>query len=443
VGSPAFVEVEQWVELSAGSRSCMEVALAKPCNEKDESDMKSPQADTGVLLSQAAGIIKVDQIAGDTSPSSIVFGGGVPDPDLYPRELLSRQIDNLLATATFDLGYARGRGQPSLCHAIASRLSMRSGTAVSASDVTVTNGSSGAIELAAAALLDPGDTVITETYTYPAAVNVFRHRGAGVRTVRTDSEGMDPEALESALADVAASGRPAKIVYIVAPFQNPTTARLTADRAASLVEVVDRFGAMLLVDDTYGEIEFVPTELPAVLFDSRRCLHLGSFSKTIAPGLRLGWASGNSQTIEAMQAMRTDLGTSSVLQEAVARLIDSGEYLEHLVRVRRVYLRKRDALMSSLAEAPAGLVEWTVPAGSFFLWLQTAMTVDRLAAAAEHTGVGFVPADMFAVNGHTPHSIRLCYGFLSERQVVEAGRRLVEALVASSDEVKGSTASVS
>ncbi|GAA1827281.1 PLP-dependent aminotransferase family protein [Pseudonocardia ailaonensis] len=382
------------------------------------------------LLSAAASMISPPPVAGSSGPGSIVFGSGVPDPALYPRESLEREIVRVLRDPRVDLGYSRGIGQPALCAAVADRLNLRSGSALIGEDVAVTGGASGALIAVAAAVLDPGDVVVCERYTYPAAVETFRHRGAEVVGVPTDADGPDVAAIEATLGELAARGARAKALYTIAPFQSPTTATLSTERAAALVALAERHDLLVLVDDTYGEIAFGErSPLPTVLMTSPRVVHLGSFSKTLAPALRLGWVAGNRSVVEAIGAMRTDLGVALIVQEAVARLIGSGEYATTVAAASAHYLRKRDVLMEVLDAGCGGAATWRVPEGSFFLWLETEPPVERIAAAAQDLGVGFIPGAVFAVDGADRHHLRLAFGFVGLGTLAEGADRIARSVV--------------
>lgn len=386
------------------------------------------------LLSAASSMTNPPPVAGSAGPGSVVFGSGVPDPALYPREALEREVGRVLRDQRVDLGYSRGRGQPALCAAIATRLTSRSGSALSGDDVAITGGASGALLAVAAAVLDPGDAVVCERFTYPAAVETFRHRGAEVVAVPTDDQGPDVSAIGAAVRDLAARGVRAKAVYTIAPYQSPTTATLSAERAAALVALAEANDLLVLVDDTYGEIRFGErSALPAALMSSPRVVHLGSFSKTLAPALRLGWVAGNRSVVDAIGAMRTDLGVTLIVQEAVARLVESGEYAALVATASAHYLHKRDVLMEVLEAECAGTASWTVPDGSFFLWLQTVPSTDRIAAAASELGVGFIPGGVFAVDGEDRHHVRLAFGFVGTDVLADGASRIARSLLRATD----------
>src|SRR5258706_7587309 len=167
------------------------------------------------LLSCPDAITNIDLIAGDKGSESIIFGSGIPDPALYPRDQLATEIARLMASRSIDLGYSRGRGQPALREEIARHLMERAGGgSLTADDVVVTAGASGALQLTAAALLDPGDQIITEQLTYPAAVKIFRHLGATVTPATTDSQGIATDQVEELLRDARRRGRRVKAVYM-------------------------------------------------------------------------------------------------------------------------------------------------------------------------------------------------------------------------------------
>lgn len=395
---------------------------------------------TEPMLSAASSITSPDPVAGSAGPTSIVFGSGVPDSALYPRAQLEREISRVLREQHLDLGYSRGRGQPALRAAVAGLLSGRSGSVLTGDDVVITGGASGALQAAAAALLDPGDVIVTDRHTYPAAVDTFRHHGATVVGVPGDGDGVDIAAVDAAVRVAAAAGRRVKAIYTIAPYQSPTTATLSAARAAALVAVAEQHDTVVVLDDTYGEIRFGDrSALHPVLLSSGRVVHIGSFSKTLSPALRLGWLAGNRRVVEAVAAMRTDLGVSLILQEAVARLIESGEYAELVATASRHYRRKRDVLMDVLEQGSAGTATWTVPDGSLFLWLAVAPTTDRLAVAARERDVGFIPGSVFAVDGDDPHHVRLAYGFVGLDRLADGARRFAESLVSASRRSEVST----
>lgn len=378
-----------------------------------------------VRLSHAALVPTAEPVAGDAGPTSLMFGPGIPDPETYPWEVFQRETQKVLADRSLDLGYSRFAGQPNLRAAISGRLKARSSASVSPDNIAITLGTSGAIKLASAALINPGDVVVAEQLTYPGAPKIFRQRGAEVVGVPTDADGMDPVVFEETLRRVVAEGRAVAAVYLVAPFQSPTTARLTDARAAQLVEVAARYNVLLLIDDTYGEIDFTGSpSMPGVLFESGQALHLGSFSKTLAPALRLGWVAGNAEAVAAMCAMRMDIGQSLILQETVAQMIDSGEYAQHLDYISTFYSRKLDILLEGLEKSCAQHATWTRPVGSFFLWLATNVDVAETSRHAKSEGVGFVPDSTFAVDGRSSGHIRLAYGFLGTELLAEGAARL-------------------
>ena len=364
-------------------------------------------------------------------PDGIVFGGGLPDPSLHPVDDLARHLADVLREEPGPaLTYGPGLGVDGLRRAVAEYLSRRDGVAWHEDQICITGGSSGAIWLAAVALLDPGDVVLVEEITYPQAVKAFGQ--AGIRTVPcpVDGSGLLVDELEHTLKDRRAAGEGARAVYFGANFGIPLNGWLPAERRQALARLADEYEVLLLQDDTYGGIRFLdsmPASMVAMAPDA--AVELGSFSKTIAPGLRLGWAASSAPLAGIMAAARTDLGASPLLQRAVARYLASGQFDGHLVDVRAEYRRKRDALVTAMDACCADQASWSVPDGGFCVWLTLAEgTADELSDVARGHGVAFLPQSYFSATGADGPRLRLAYGERPIPDLVEGARRLGRAL---------------
>lgn len=363
-------------------------------------------------------------------PDTIFFGGGLPDPATYPAEAMARILD----ATTRDIGsgalnYVYELGDIRLREAIAER-ARRAGATIEADQVILTNGCAGAIELVAKALVDPGDIVVVEDATYVGAARIFEHMGGVVEGAALDGEGLDPAALEMQLDQLARAGKRIKIIYTVATCHNPTTSTLSPDRRRAVIALAERHGAVVVEDYTYGDICFEAPPPPFIALDAARAIHLGSFSKTIAPGLRTGWAAGPRDLVAALVRGRTDLGTSPLLQRSIARFCEDGLFEPHLADVTAHYRRKRDWLIASLDEHCRDLVTWAVPTGGFFVWLtlKVGMIAPAFEAAPEER-VAFLPGPYFSVRpGLYPASFRLSFGEVPEARLGEGIARLARAL---------------
>ncbi|MEO5843018.1 MAG: PLP-dependent aminotransferase family protein [Acidimicrobiales bacterium] len=397
------------------------------------SDVRAHEAGLAALLS-AARTQPAERSAGLVAPlggNMIFFGGGLPDPVTHPTAAMTRLLTELLAAPQEQLlGYCHGAGDDDLRRAIARHFSAREGRDISSDQIVVTNGSSGALSLLAVALIDPGDVVLCEALTYPGVMATFRQMGARIVPVPVDADGISPGELASILAQLRAEGARIKMIYIIATCQSPTGTVLSEQRRHELIEIADRFDILIVQDATYADIRFdesFPREL--ITLAPHRTVHVASFSKTLAPGLRMGWVAGPPAIIDVLAQMRTDLGTSRLVQRMVARLIADGDFDRHLREVNDWYRQKRDVVLDALTMSCTAHGSWKVPAGGFFIWL----VLDRAnlaaveAAGAQH-GVGFLGAPYFNAGGADIPGIRLAYGELNRAQLEEGIRRLGHAI---------------
>lgn len=366
----------------------------------------------------------------DPASSAISMFSGVPDPAVVPHDQLRSAFDAVL-TAGSSLSYSRGRGDGPLRELLAARASQR-GAATSPNDIVITSGSSGGLAMLASCLLDPGDVVLCEELTYPGATAVFRQAGARVVPVALDGGGLVVEDLADVLESLGAEGQAPKLLYTIANNQSPTTTSMTADRRPRIAELADRFGVIVVQDDTYGDIWF-DEDRPGSLrcFDLGRTVHLGSFSKTLAPALRLGWMEAPGHLAEVVATTRNDLGTSSLVQGAVATLLADGTFDAELLRLAAFYREKRDVLLEALWESCGEHVRCGAPHGGFFAWaeLDPLLAADQLGKLAAEEGVVFPLGPFFDVRGgrHVP-AARLAYGELALDQLREAAARIGRAL---------------
>ncbi|MFD8637436.1 PLP-dependent aminotransferase family protein [Streptomyces sp. NPDC059533] len=366
-------------------------------------------------------------------PGVISFAGGLPAPELFDTEGLRAAYDSAFAaSARRALQYSTTEGAPELREAVAARATAR-GLATGADDVLITSGSQQALTLITGALVEPGDVVLVENPTYLAALQCFRLAGARVVPVPCDEEGIVPDAL----AELVIRERP-KLLYTIPTFQNPTGRTLPAARRAAVARTAARLGLWLVEDDPYGELRYEGADVPWIAAhpgaEDRTAL-LGSFSKVMAPGLRLGWlrapAALRRAAVVAKQA--ADLHTSTVDQLAAAHYLAAADLDAHVGRVRAAYRSRRDALLAHLGEAlPAGST-WNRPEGGMFVWARLPEGHDAttlLEAAIAHD-VAFVPGAPFFTAAPDPRTLRLSFTTHTPQEIAEGARRL--AAVARTD----------
>jgi 2-aminoadipate transaminase len=371
-----------------------------------------------------------DILAVTARPEVINFAGGLPAPELFDQEGVAAAFRDVLAeTPGRALQYSTTEGEPGLRAALAARMASR-GLATDADDVLVTTGSQQALSLLATVLLEPGDTVLVESPCYLAALQAFGFAGARVVAVPGDGEGLDPEALE----ELVIRERP-KLLYTVPTFQNPTGRTLPAERRAAVASVAARRGLWIIEDDPYGELRFEGPELPRMLeLDTSDCVvYASSFSKTIAPGVRVGYLIGPPDLIAAVtrSAVNTYISPNMLSEAIVSEFCHSGAIDRSIATVKAALRERRDALAEGLRGYIGEEARFVLPEGGYFLWVELPEEVDtsELQTLAAERGVTFVVGRDFMIEGGT-NALRLAYSAVTPEQADEGVRRLADALMA-------------
>jgi len=330
------------------------------------------------------------------------------------------------------LMYGGPQGYAGLREWLAQQANRREGLHLGPEHFTITNGSAGALAQVFETFLDPGDVAIFEAPSYPGAIRIARSTLAEVVEVALDGDGVVPEALEERILQLKATGRRPKLFYTIANFHNPTGATLPLERRRQVVDICRRHGVLIVDDDAYGDIRFEGDDLPSLfaLAGGQGSLRIGTFSKTVATGLRLGWVMADQALIDALVRMRFDLGSSPWLQRVIAEYAASGLFWEHVPRAVALYRHKRDVMLAALDERCRRFARWDIPRGGFFLWLHLSEGVDpeALADAAAEEGVAFVSGRTFFADGSGAEHIRLAFSFVAEAQIPEAVLRLGRAM---------------
>ncbi|WP_037910556.1 aminotransferase-like domain-containing protein [Actinacidiphila yeochonensis] len=361
-------------------------------------------------------------------PEVISFAGGLPAPELFDAEGLRHAYDRVLSERPGSvLQYSTTEGDPLLRRAVAARLSARA-LPTAPEDLLITGGSQQGLTLIASTLLEPGDTVLVENPTYLAALQCFGFAGARVVPVPTDDDGVLPEAL----ADLVARERP-KLLYLVPNFQNPTGRTLPLSRRRAVAEVAARYGLWIAEDDPYGELRFEGEYQPPVAAmegAADRTVLMGSFSKVMAPGMRLGWVRApeglRRACVIAKQA--ADLHTSTVDQAAAARYLADRDLDAHLERVRAAYRERRDALLGGLPAALPPGSTWSRPEGGMFVWVRLPDGHDATAllpAAVGHD-VAYVPGAPFYAADADHATLRMSFTTHTPEEITTGLSRLAK-----------------
>ncbi len=358
-------------------------------------------------------------------PDILSFAGGLPAPELFPVQAIADAHAEVLATeGQAALQYSTTEGYGPLREWICGHLKQR-GRVANPDQVLITNGSQQGIDLVAKVLLDPGDLVVVENPSYLAALQTFGAFEAKFATVGSDDQGLRTDDLERLLA----THKP-KLVYVVANFQNPKGTTLALERRRELVRMAQKHRFLILEDDPYGELRFTGEHLPSMAsFDDEGVVvSLGTFSKTLAPGLRIGWVVGPKDFVRSLTIAKqsTDLHTATLAQRAVVKLLERFDYSAHLDALRPVYGQRANAMLDALkVHMPAG-TRWTVPEGGMFLWVElpAGLSGDLLLPKAIEQKVAFVPGSPFFANEPRAEFIRLNYSNRPPELITEGMRRL-------------------
>jgi 2-aminoadipate transaminase len=383
----------------------------------------------------------------------ISLAGGLPDTSTFAPELYAKLMAKVAAESTARaLQYGPTEGMAATVGCIVEVMA-REGTLVDPAEVIVTTGGQQVIDLVCKTLIDPGDVIVAEAPTYPGAVPTFSAYQADVEQIEIDADGMPIDALESTLDRLHAQGRRPKFIYTVPNFQNPGGVTMSLARRRRLVEVARERELLILEDNPYGLLRYEGEALPTLYSldaenanpptpggSSDLVIYLGTFSKILSPGLRLGWAVAPRPVLEKLNLGKqgADLCSSSVTQMFVSAYFAERDahggpaWIEYVERLRELYRGRRDVMLEALAEHFGEGASWTQPQGGLFIWATLDPridTTDLLALARESEGVAFVPGRAAYVDGRSgSSSMRLNFAGSPERDIREGVRRIGKAM---------------
>lgn len=371
-------------------------------------------------------ILKITQ-----QPDVISFAGGLPASELLPAAemaLLARDV--LSEDGATALQYAPTEGMLPLREIIARRLEKSIVAVCGPDDVLIVSGSQQALDLTGKVFLDEGDAVLCEGPTYLGAINAFRAYRPRFEEVPTDDDGMVPSELEWRLGSLDR----VKLIYVVPDFQNPSGRRWSVARRRRLAEIAARFGVPVIEDAPYAELCYDGEPLPSVasMDEAGLVVYLGTFSKILSPGLRLGWVAADGEILQRYVLVKqgADLHTSSLVQLLAARFMLDHDIDAHIARLREVYRARRDAMIAALEEHFPPDVSFTRPAGGLFLWVELPEGADAraLLESSLEEKVAFVPGGAFFANGGHENTLRLNFSAMPEERIAEGIKRLGRVL---------------
>ncbi len=366
-------------------------------------------------------------------PKIISFAGGLPAPELFPVKEMKAAVDKVFEEHGQEaMQYGAAKGVTALREVIQQHVKEKEDVDSKLDNVLVTTGSEQALDLVGKAFVDPGDTVLVEQPTYLCALDVFRSYGANFASVEMDEDGMKMDALEEALK----ANPNTKLIYTVPNIQNPTGRTMTEERRKQLAELAEKYDVYVLEDNPYGEIRFAGQHVPAVKsFDkSGHVLYMSTFSKTLAPGFRLGWLVADKNVVNKLTVLKqsADLHTDNLAQFAVAQFFADNDVNAHVKEISALYGKRKDLMLEGIKKYFPEGVKYTDPEGGMFLWVEVPGvddTVELFKECLEHD-VAFVPGDPFFAGEVQPGAFRLNYSNMKEDQIEVGLKRLGAALTA-------------
>jgi 2-aminoadipate transaminase len=392
---------------------------------------------TGLFASRTRGMKSSamrDLMAITERPEVISLAGGLPDTSTFPAENFAAIMSRVAATSTAAaLQYGPTEGlaitKDAIRHVMAAE-----GADVDPEDILVTTGGQQVIDLVCKTLIDPGDVIVAEAPTYPGAIPAFCSYQADVVQIEMDRDGMPIDVLEETLDRLEAEGRRPKFIYTIPNFQNPGGVTMSLPRRKRLVEVAAERELLVLEDNPYGLLRYEGEPLPTLLALSGGdfIIYLGTFSKILSAGLRLGWAVAPAPVLQKMNMGKqgTDLCTSSMTQHFVSQYFREGQWEPYLESLKNLYRGRRDTLLGALAEHFPAEATWTQPEGGLFVWATLPEEIDTtdLLARALQRNVAFVPGRGAYLDGRGAASMRLNFSGVGDADIREGIRRIGEVV---------------
>ncbi|SDG48818.1 DNA-binding transcriptional regulator, MocR family, contains an aminotransferase domain [Lentzea fradiae] len=368
-------------------------------------------------------------------PGVVSLAGGMPAAEALPGQVLARILGEVAAQPGA-LQYATGQGDPVLRELICTVMA-HEGVVADADDVVVTTGAQQALDLVTAVLADPGDVVLAESPSYVGALATFSAHGLQVRHVPDDGGGLSGPAIAELVGRARGAGRRVAFLYTVPNFANPSGVTLSASRRAEVLAMCDRIGLQVVEDNPYGLLRLEGEPLPSLRASDPGVVYLGSFSKILAPGLRVGWALAPPEVtgrlvLAAEAAMLCHSGTA---QLAVARYLADEPWTDHVKALRELYWERRQTMVGALSTLMPRGTRWRVPEGGFFLWLSLpeGARAKEMLPRAIREGVAYVPGTGFFANGAGDDHLRLSYSYPEPAAITLGVRRLARVVREAAD----------
>ncbi|GAA0124844.1 PLP-dependent aminotransferase family protein [Clostridium sp. ATCC 25772] len=364
-------------------------------------------------------------------PEIISFAGGLPAPELFPKEKIGEVAKEVLFNeGAFALQYTTTEGFAPLRKIIVEERMAPSGVKCDISNIMLTNGSQQGLEFSAKLFVNKGDVIICESPSYLGAINAFKAYEPKFIEISMDKDGMIIEELEKAIKE----NDNVKMIYTIPDFQNPSGITMSLDRRKRLAALAAKYEIPVIEDSPYGELRYDNEKLPAVkAFDeSGFVINLGTFSKTFCPGLRLGWVVADTKILQKYILIKqgADLQCNTLSQVIAARYMEKYSLDEHIASLIKVYKKRRDLMIDSMKTYFPKEVKFTIPEGGLFTWVELREDLDAKAIMEDalKEKVAYVPGGSFFPNGGKKNFFRLNYSNMNEEKIVEGIKRLGSVL---------------
>jgi len=362
-------------------------------------------------------------------PEIVSLAGGMPNLSAFPMSMMADVVQKLVLTNGAEaLQYGSGQGHPKLRDQICDVMALE-GIRANPDDVLVTTGSQQALDLISRIFIDPGDVVLVEAPSYVGALGTFQQYEASVAHVETDDFGLVPQGLRDAIAALRGAGRTIKFLYLIPNYQNPSGVLLPAERRTEILNICRESGIFVVEDNPYGLLGFdEPSPNAMRAQDSENVIYLGTFSKTIAPGLRIGWALVPSSLKEKLiiASESSILCPSNFAQLAISSYLAEQPWRDQIASFCDLYKLRRDAMLESLDEHFPAVAKWTKPSGGFYVWVTLPPEIDTTALMPKAivAKVAYVPGTAFFADGFGSWSLRLSYCFPTPERIRDGVKAL-------------------
>ncbi len=368
----------------------------------------------------------------------ISFAGGLPSPESFPVEDIRKMCDKVLSEdGTSVLQYGATEGDKVLCQQLADYNNKKNFN-ITAKNVLPTASSQQALDIVGRMFLDKGDNIIMGLPSYLGAINAFKAFEPNIIGVKLDEKGLSATLMEKALIELEAKGQKAKFIYMVPDFQNPAGITMPKERRLEILALAKKYDLLIIEDSPYCEIRFSGEAQPTFysLDDSGRVLNLGTFSKILAPGFRLGWIISSEEILDCAIVVKQtmDLCTSPFVQRVVGRYMQEGLLEPNIEKTVASYKQKAEAMLQSFEKFMPEGVSWTTPEGGLFLFLNLPAHLDAeklMTIAVRDYKVAFVPGVVFHCDGSGKNTLRMNFSYESVEAIRKGVQRLAEAIKAS------------